>query len=137
MLDSYILMNKQPKNIIKLFTFSIFLLFFILILLVSKLTYTPYLEKKSRVMFMNNDFYLELDVSKKELDIISRANKIIIDNREYFYRIALRRNNNSKQKIYLDIKNLVPSYKINNYVLLVKFKEESKRGIYSLIGGES
>ncbi len=137
MLDSYILMNKQPKNIIKLFTFSIFLLFFILILLVSKLTYTPYLEKKSRVMFMNNDFYLELDVSKKELDIISRANKIIIDNREYFYRIALRRNNNSKQKIYLDIKNLVSSYKINNYVLLVKFKEESKRGIYSLIGGES
>ena len=137
MLDSYILLNRQPKNIIKLFTFSIFLLFFILILLVSKLTYTPYLEKKSRVMFMNNDFYLELDVSKKELDIISRANKIIIDNREYFYRIALRRNNNSKQKIYLDIKNLVSSYKINNYVLLVKFKEESKRGIYSLIGGES
>ena len=82
MLDSYILLNRQPKNIIKLFTFSIFLLFFILIFLINKLTYTPYLEKKSKVVFMNNNFYLEVEILQDEFNTISNSNKIIINNKE-------------------------------------------------------
>ena len=138
MLDSYILLNRQPKNIIKLFTFSIFLLFFILIFLINKLTYTPYLEKKSKVVFMNNNFYLEVEILQDEFNTISNNNKIIINNKEYFYnidKINLDDSSDSRQKIYLYIENLSNSYKINNYILLVKFEEEIKGIIDSLIGG--
>ena len=138
MLDSYILLNRQPKNIIKLFTFSIFLLFFILIFLINKLTYTPYLEKKSKVVFMNNNFYLEVEILQDEFNTISNNNKIIINNKEYFYnidKINLDDSSDSRQKIYLYIENLSNSYKINNYILLVKFEEEIKGVIDSLIGG--
>lgn len=138
MLDSYILLNRQPKNIIKLFTFSIFLLFFILIFLINKLTYTPYLEKKSKVVFMNNNFYLEVEILQDEFNTISNNNKIIINNKEYFYnidKINLDDSSDSRQKIYLYIENLSNSYKINNYILLVKFEKETKGVIDSLIGG--
>ena len=136
MLDSYILLNRQPKNIIKLFTFSIFLLFFILIFLINKLTYTPYLEKKSKVVFMNNNFYLEVEILQDEFNTISNNNKIIIDNKVYFYKINLESSDDSGQKVYLNIEDFPDSYKINNRVILVKFEEETKGVIDSLIGGE-
>lgn len=136
MLDSYILLNRQPKNIIKLFTFSIFLLFFILIFLINKLTYTPYLEKKAKVVFINNNFYLEVEINRDEFVTISNNNKIIIDNKGYFYKINLESSDDSGQKVYLNIEDFPDSYKINNRVILVKFEEETKGVIDSLIGGE-
>lgn len=136
MLDSYILLNRQPKNIIKLFTFSIFLLFFILIFLINKLTYTPYLEKKAKVVFINNNFYLEVEINHDEFVTIFNNNKIIIDNKVYFYKINLESSDDSGQKVYLNIEDFPDSYKINNRVILVKFEEETKGVIDSLIGGE-
>lgn len=136
MLDSYILLNRQPKNIIKLFTFSIFLLFFILIFLINKLTYTPYLEKKAKVVFINNNFYLEVEINHDEFVTIFNNNKIIIDNKVYFYKIDLESSDDSGQKVYLNIEDFPDSYKINNRVILVKFEEETKGVIDSLIGGE-
>lgn len=139
MLDSYVIINRKPKKIIKLLIVYILLLFVVLFILINKLTYIPYLVKNSKIIFKDDDYYLILEVSPNELNTISLKNKIIIDNKEYsykIYKISSEISNSNKQKIYLNVNRLPKLYKINNYSLLIKVKKDKKRVLNCLIGGE-
>lgn len=139
MFDKYILLHRKPKRIIKVYTILILILLFIFIFLIYEFEVTPYLIKKVEIKFLENNYYLKLNADIKDLNIISSKDKIIIDNNEYLYKIYKIENNridSNKMDIYLMIYELPIRYKIDNYQLIIKIKDNKKRIIKYLKEGE-
>ena len=127
MLDRYILLNQKPKTLIRFYFSFLLLLSFIIIVLLLKIDFTPYFIKKSKIEFLENNYYLKLNMNIEELNLISSKKKIVIDNSEYFYKIyKIVDVNGDKLCVYLDVLNLSNRYKINNYSLLIKLEGDKK-----------
>lgn len=130
MLDSYIILNRNPKIIIKLFTYTSLALFILLIYLSNIINYTSYFKTYSCITFIDNNYYLKIVIPIDKLNLITTKNQIILDNNIYNYQVYkivnIKKDINS-QIVYLKIDNLESSYKINNYSVKVKIIEEEKK----------
>lgn len=130
MLDSYIILNRNPKIIIKLFTYTSLALFVLLIYLSNIINYTSYFKTYSCITFIDNNYYLKIVIPIDKLNLITTKNQIILDNNIYNYQVYkivnIKKDINS-QIVYLKIDNLESSYKINNYGTKVKIIEEEKK----------
>jgi hypothetical protein len=76
---------------------------------------------------------MEVLVPIKEVKEITNKNKIIIDSKEYNYKIYKIDNNieyinkENTQKLYLQILNLDETYLINGYEVNIKFLKEKRK----------
>lgn len=129
MLDSYIILNRQPKIIIKIFYCVSILLTFLSLYLLTTLTYTSYYSNNSYVTFIDKSYYLKLKVQVDKLNLITTNHQIILDNNIYNYQVYKIENDitNNSQIVYLKIANLDESYKINNYGIKIKIEENTQK----------
>ena len=127
MLDKYILLNQKPKTLIRFYFSFLLLLSFIIIVFLLKIDFTPYFIRKSKTKFLENNYYLKLNMNIKELNLVSSKNKIVIDSNDYFYKIyKIDVIDGDKASVYLEVLNLSNKYKINNYSLLIKLEKDKK-----------
>lgn len=129
MLDSYIILNRQPKIIIKIFYCVSILLTFLSLYLLTTLTYTSYYSNNSYVTFIDKSYYLKLKVQVDKLNLITTNHQIILDNNIYNYQVYKIENDitNNSQIVYLKIANLDEYYKINNYGIKIKIEENTQK----------
>lgn len=135
MIDSFIILNRKPRFIIKLFI--LFMLLFTLILFYSfkKITYTSYLNKIAFVSIIDNNYYLRIDIPADEMDCVLNNQFIYIKDIGYwycFYKMDDEVKSGNVLSIYLEIKNLKSSYKFNNYSVKVRI-QKSRKTIYAYL----
>lgn len=129
MLDKYIILDREPNIVIKVFIYFLIVFVILLIYLSNRLSYTSYYSNNSYITFVLDDYYLKMDIPVNKLDLIINNNKIILDDRVYSYQIhslEIGQSMNS-QVIYLKIYDLDLSYKINNYIVKVMIKEREEK----------
>ena len=127
MLDSYIILNIKNTSIIKFYSYSFILFTLILSYFILNLTHITYFQKTSNIILKNNNYYLKIIIPIKKLNLLTENNYLMINNTKYNYQvknISLYKNN--KVSLYLQIKNLDNSYKVNNNSINIKIKEEKK-----------
>ena len=127
MLDSYIILNSKNTSIIKFYSYSFILFTLILSYFILNLTHITYFQKTSNIILKNNNYYLKIIIPIKKLNLLTENNYLMINNTKYNYQvknISLYKNN--KVSLYLQIKNLDNSYKVNNNSINIKIKEEKK-----------
>lgn len=133
MIDSYIILNRKPNFIIKLFIFIVLFLATLVIWCINTFQYQSFFHIHSQILKINSFYYLEVLVPVKEVYLITNQNKIIIDSKEYNYQIyeivpkVTYYQNNNYQKVYLEIENLEDTYLIDGYQIEVKLKKEKKK----------
>lgn len=130
----YIILNKKTNFIIKLFI-SISITIFVTFIILSQINYTKYLKINGYVLENDNKYQLSLYLSPYELKIINNTNKLIIDKKEYEYKIDyvakeyIILNNKNYINVVLDI-DLNEKDKIVNNILNLKIKESDKKLFY-------
>lgn len=130
---SYIILNRKPSLIIKIFIFNIIMLISLIIWGINTLYYQTYLTFLSKVVNYNDKYVLEILTPISKVPQIKNQNKIIIDKNIYYYQIyeidnnVVFINNTNHQKIYLEIPNLSDNYLINGYKMDVKFPGKKQK----------
>ena len=139
MLDKYIILNRKPNIIIHIFIYTSILFIILIIYLSNILTYTSYYSKNSYITYINNNYFLKINIPINKLNLITTQNEIILDKIKYNYQIYKIDNNikdNDYQTVYLEIYNLKESYKFNNYCIKVFLKEQDQKIIDYIKGGK-
>lgn len=126
MIETYILLNRQPKIISKLFLFNIFILITLIIYASFTFRYTSYFYSTSKITFKNNIYLLKITTSINNLDVVAKNKNIIINNKEYMYEIYEIESTDKDQEIYLKVFNLEEYYLIDNYSVNIKIERNSK-----------
>ena len=130
---SYVILNRKPSLIIKIFIFNIIILVSLIIWGINTLYYQTYLTFLSKVVNYNDKYVLEILTPISKVTQIKNQNKIIIDKNIYNYQIyeidnnIVFINNTNHQKIYLEIPNLSTNYLINGYKMDVKFPGKKQK----------
>ena len=130
---SYVILNRKPSLIIKIFIFNIIILVSLIIWGINTLYYQTYLTFLSKVVNYNDKYVLEILTPISKVTQIKNQNKIIIDKNTYNYQIyeidnnVVFINNTNHQKIYLEIPNLSDNYLINGYKMDVKFPGKKQK----------
>ena len=133
MIDSYIIINRQPNLIIKLFIYNILYLIVLVIWSINTFYYHSFFQVHSQILRINSLYYLEVLIPVEEVNIITNQSKIEIASKNYNYQVykidsnAIYDGNKNYQKIYLKIENLEESYQINGYQLEIKIEKSSKK----------
>ena len=134
MIETYVLLNRKPKIITKLFIYTNLFLILLTIYVLINYQYTIYFNSNAQIKYNNNQFLLKIKTSNNNIKTISQNNKIIIDNKEYIYKIyninesLTYKDNQEYQIVYLEIFNLEDYYKVDNYSLDIKI-EKSRQTI--------
>ena len=127
MLDSYIILNRKHTYIIKIYYYILIIFTLILTYFIFTTIHITYFKNTSIITLNNNKYYLKLIIPLKKINLITENNFLIIKDKKYNYQIKkIKPHKKNKLLIYLEIKNLDNSYKINNYRIDVKIKEENK-----------
>ena len=130
---SYVILNRKPSLIIKIFIFNIIILISLIIWGINTLYYQTYLTFLSKVVNYNDKYVLEILTPISKVPQIKKQNKIIIDKNTYNYQIyeidnnVVFINNTNYQKIFLEIPNLSTNYLINGYKMDVKFPGKKQK----------
>ena len=130
---SYVILNRKPSLIIKIFIFNIIILVSLIIWGINTLYYQTYLTFLSKVVNYNDKYVLEILTPISKVPQIKKQNKIIIDKNTYNYQIyeidnnVVFINNTNYQKIFLEIPNLSTNYLINGYKMDVKFPGKKQK----------
>lgn len=140
MIDSYVILHRKTKFIIKVFIFNVLFITLLVIWSINTFSYQSFFHIHSKILYSNSFYYLEVLIPVKEVNQITSQNKIIIDSKEYYYQVykvepeSVYLNNENCQKIYLKIDNLEKEFLINGYQVDVKFLKEKKKIIDYLKG---
>lgn len=136
-INSYIILNRQTRFIVKLFV-SISLIMFASLILVLNMKYEKYYQTLGQVINNDNNYKLIINLSPYKLNIIKNNDSVIIDKFKYNYKInsiskdyIISGDLNNYIQITLDV-NLNEKDKINNNILEVKFLESNKKLFYYL-----
>lgn len=138
MIETYILLNRQPKITTKLFIYINLFLIILIIYVLTNYQYTIYFNSTAQIKYNNNQFLAKIKTSNKNIKTISQNNKIIINNKEYTYKIynidefPIYEDNQEHQIVYLKIYNLEDYYKIDNYSIDIKI-EKSRQKIFDYL----
>lgn len=130
MFEKYVIINRKPKIIMKIFVYNILVLMVLSVYLSREISYTSYYSIYSYIFYSNNEYYLKLIVPIDKINLIIEQNMLNIEDNAYNYEVnEIDSNviNNNSQVIYLKVYKLDSSYKINNYMVKVKFKEKTKK----------
>lgn len=133
MIESYIILNRKPNIIIRIFTINLILIICLIIWGINTYNYKTYFEFHSKLSNFDSLFYLEVLIPSKEVDQVLNNKNIIINDKKYLFSIykidenITYKNNINYQKVYLKIKNLEEKYLINNYRINVKFERDNKK----------
>ena len=133
MIDSYIILNRKPSIILKVYLFNIILIIIIVIWGINTFYYQNYFQIHSEISNFNSFYFLEVLIPVKEVNQITKQNKIIIDKKEYYYQVykinpdIIYKNNINYQKIYLEVNALEDFYQKKGYHVVAKIPKERKR----------
>jgi len=131
-IKSYIILNKKTNYTIYLFI-TISLIVFISLTVLTQFKYKKYYDVIGQVLKIENEFKLVLYIAPQKLEVLKKNNKLIINNKEYTYKVNQIDNEyivsddlNNYLKIILDIK-LTKEEKIENNILKVRIQESNKK----------
>ena len=133
MIDRYIILNRTPKIIIKLFIINIFLITGIVIWGINTLMYQKFLQIHSEILNVNSYYLFKVLIPVKEVKTITNNNKLWIEKKEYQYKVKTIDNKVIYQKnqnyipIYLEVKDVEKEYLIDGYQLDIKIEKEKKK----------
>lgn len=130
-IKSHIILNKKTNNIINMFIL-ISLMIIITLITITQFKYIKYYEIKGMVVKNNEEYKLQLYIDPNKLNVVKNNKKIIIEEKEYEYKINSIDNEhtiNNYLKVTIDIK-LLEKDKINNNILQTKIQESNKKLFY-------
>mgnify|MGYP003304067771 CR=1 FL=1 len=133
MINSYIILNRKTSFISKLFLFIVLSLILLVIWGINTFYYQNYLKLHSQILYFNPNYYLEVLIPVKEVNQITKQNKIIIEDKTYNYSIykiisdVEYIDNTNYLKILLRIDNLDISYLVNGYQTDIKILKDKKK----------
>ena len=130
-IKSYIILNKKTNNIINMFI-SISIMIIITLIVIIQFKYIKHYEIKGIVIKNNEEYKLQLYIDPDKLNVVKNNKKIIIEEKEYEYKISSIDNEytiNNYLKVTIDIK-LLEKDKINNNILQTKIQESNKKLFY-------
>lgn len=133
MLDSYIILHRKTKCIIKVFILNFYLIVFLVIWGINTLNYQSFFQFHTLILKENSFYYLEVLIPVKEVNQIANQNKILIDTKEYTYHVykidskLVYQNKQNYQKVYLKIDNLEEEYQMNGYQVDVKILKKDQK----------
>ena len=133
MLETYILLNRKCRPLVKIFLFNVLILLFFIIYGINTYYYQTSIQLHSKILLKDSLFYLEVLIPEKEVSTIIENKKLKISNQEYYYKVIkiedniTYKDNINYQKGYLEIKNLERKYQKKGYHLIVQFLKEKKK----------
>ena len=131
MVDTYIILNRKPKLLIRVFIVNIFFLTGLVIFCINTLSYQLYFQIHSQVFNLNSYYYLKVLIPVKEVNEITKQNKLWIDTKSYYYKVVNESNDITYRHginyltLYLKVDNLDEKYLRNGYHLDVKIKKNN------------
>ena len=131
--NSYTILNRNSSFIINSFIINILILISFAIWGINTFKIHSFIQIHSKILYFDSFYYMEVLVPAKEVNQITKQNKIIIDKKIYNYTIYKTdnkikyQNNENYQKIYLKIYNLDDFYLKDGYEMDVKFLKEKKK----------
>lgn len=133
MIDSYIILTRKPSFIIKAFIINIVFIGMLVIWSINTFYYQTSFQFHSKLLNFNSFYYLEVLIPVKEVHQVTIRNKIIIEEKEYYYQVykvdsnVLYVNNENYQKVYLEVFDLEDEYLKDGYEMDVKIYQEKKK----------
>ena len=82
MLNTYLILNRKCKSIIKIFLLNVFILLLFIIYGINTFYYQTSIQLHSKILFKDSLFYLEVLIPEKEVSNITTNEKIIIEKKK-------------------------------------------------------
>ena len=133
MLNTYLILNRKCKSIIKIFLLNVFILLLFIIYGINTFYYQTSIQLHSEILFKNSLFYLEVLTPEKEVSTIVKNKYLQISNIHCEYKVKkinpniIYQDNINYQKVYLEVKDLNKDYQKNGYNLVIRIPKEKKK----------
>lgn len=133
MIESYIILNRKTKKIIKFFIVNGLVFLLLVMIGINTIYYKSFYQFHSKIFYFNSLYYVSVLVPTKEVINITSQNQMIIDSKIYFYQVykidlnVIYENGNNCQKVYLEIKELDLDYQKNGYEIDFKILKSNKK----------
>ncbi len=129
MIDKYIILNRKPNLIIRLFIYNALFLTGLIIWCINTFTYQKYFLFHSQILNLNSYYFLEVLIPVKEVNEIKSQDVLWINTKKYKYQFIKMNNSITYKnkinyiKVYLRIENLEKDYQKNGYHIDIKIKK--------------
>ena len=139
MIDTFVILNRKPNFVIKVFIYHLIFLTGMVIFGINTFSYQKYFLIHSQIFNLNSYYYLEVLVPVKEVNKVTTQNTLWIGSRKYYYKVykldqeVTYQNNNNYIKVYLEVLHLDHEYQINGYRLDVKIWDKKIKLIELLL----
>ena len=133
MIDSYIILNRKSKFIIKLFLFNVLILLLLVMIGMNTFYYQKFFQFHSKIFYYNSLYYFEVLIPEKEVLAITRKNKLMIEKKQYNYQIVridpniIYKDSINYQKVYLEVLHLDSKYQKNGYEVDIKILKDKQK----------
>lgn len=130
-IEAEIFLRKEISIVYKIILF-IFVLITCVTLVILNMNYYTYITLNGIVKEVDNNYVLVLETDKNNIKYITNNNIMSIDNKSYYYEIykidnELYISDNMKNYNIIYLKtNLEKKYLVNNLILKIKIKKDSK-----------
>ena len=130
-IEAEIFLRKEISIVYKIILF-IFVLITCVTLIILNMNYYTYITLNGIVKEVDNNYVLVLETDKNNIKYITNNNIMSIDNKSYYYEIykignELYISDNMKNYNIIYLKtNLEKKYLVNNLILKIKIKKDSK-----------
>lgn len=132
MIDKYIILNRNPKILMRIFIYNIIFITVLIIWCINGLSYQNYFLIHSQIVKSKNYYLVEALIPVKEVKEITSKNNLWINNKKYIYKVIKKNNKviyqNKKNyiKLYLEINNLEKEYQIDGYHIDIQIKKNKE-----------
>ena len=145
MLNTYLILNRKCKSIIKIFLLNVFILLLFIIYGINTFYYQTSIQLHSEILFKNSLFYLEVLTPEKEVSTIVKNKYLQISNIHYEYKVKkinpniIYQDNINYQKVYLEVKDLNKGFgdKTNRIEVLKNLSLNVEKGEFCVLLGPS
>lgn len=137
-IDSEIILKRKVKPLVYVYIMIIVTIILSLIIFFLLFNYKMYYDVNGVIINDNNNYYIKIYVPLDKLKYIIKNNKLIINKKEYNYKIEkiegeyFTDNINTYQIIYIN-SNIHSKYKLNNLTIKIKLQKENKKLINYII----
>lgn len=133
MLDSYIILNRKSKFIMKFFIVNGLILLLLVMIGMNTIYYKIYYQFHSKIFYFNSLYYFEVLIPESEVLNITSQKEVIIDSKVYYYQVLkvdssiIYQDDVNYQKVYLKVEHLDSKYQKNGYELDIKILKDKKK----------
>ena len=130
MINQYLILNKNPNILMKIFIYNIIFITGLIIWGINTISYQKYYLIHSQVLNLNSYYCIEVLIPVKEVKKVTSNNNLWINKKKYHYIVKNADNHITYKnkinyiKLYLKVLNLEKEYQIDGYHLDVQFKKE-------------